>query len=53
MCCLISAFNVKTEVVHGLPVTLGYMGSTAAYGLAYIVALLLVSSFIFSRRDFK
>ena len=49
----LSAFDVKTEVVHGLPVTLGYMGSTAAYGLAYIVALLLVSTFIFSRRDFK
>ena len=49
----LSAFDVKTEVVHGLPVTLGYMGSTAAYGLAYIAALLLVSTFIFSRRDFK
>ncbi len=33
----LSAFDVKTEVVHGLPVTLGYMGSTAAYGVAYIV----------------
>jgi ABC-type transport system involved in multi-copper enzyme maturation permease subunit len=49
----LSAFDVKTEVVHGLPVTLGYLASTAAYGLAYVAALLLVSTFIFSRRDFK
>jgi ABC-type transport system involved in multi-copper enzyme maturation permease subunit len=49
----LSAFDVKTEVVHGLPVTAGYLASTAAYGLAYIAALLLVATFIFSRRDFK
>ena len=49
----LSAFDVKTEVVHGLPVTMGYMSSTALYGLAYVAALLLVSTFIFSRRDFK
>jgi ABC-type transport system involved in multi-copper enzyme maturation permease subunit len=49
----LSAFDVKTEVVHGLPVTMGYMASTTAYGLAYVTALLLVATFIFSRRDFK
>ncbi len=49
----LSAFDVKTEVVHGLPVTMGYLASTAAYGLAYVAALLLVATFIFSRRDFK
>jgi ABC-type transport system involved in multi-copper enzyme maturation permease subunit len=49
----LSAFDVKAEVVHGLPVTLGYLATTAAYGLAYVAALLLVSTFIFSRRDFK
>lgn len=49
----LSAFDVKTEAVHGLPVTAGYLASTAAYGLAYIAVLLLVSTFIFSRRDFK
>jgi hypothetical protein len=27
--------------------------STTAYGLAYIAALLLTATFIFSRRDFK
>ena len=49
----LSAFDVKMEVVHGLPVTAGYMATTVAYGVAYIAALLLVATFIFSRRDFK
>jgi ABC-type transport system involved in multi-copper enzyme maturation permease subunit len=49
----LSAFDVKTEVVHGLPVPMGYLASTTAYGLAYVTALLLVATFIFSRRDFK
>ena len=49
----LSAFDVKTEVVHGLPVTTGYLVTTTAYGLAYVAALLLVATFIFSRRDFK
>jgi ABC-type transport system involved in multi-copper enzyme maturation permease subunit len=49
----LSAFDVKTQVVHGLPVSAGYLGTTALYGLAYVTGLLLVSTFIFSRRDFK
>ena len=49
----LSAFDVKTEVVHGLHVAPGFVASTAAYGLVYIAALLLVASVIFSRRDFK
>jgi len=34
-------------------VTIGYIGSTVLYGLAYVAALLLVATLIFSRRDFK
>jgi len=49
----LSAFDVKTQVVHGLPVPVGYVLATSLYGAAYIAALLLVSTFIFSRRDFK
>jgi ABC-type transport system involved in multi-copper enzyme maturation permease subunit len=49
----LSAFDVKTEVVHGLPVTAGYLLSTALYGVVYIAALVLAATFIFSRRDFK
>jgi Cu-processing system permease protein len=48
-----SAFDVKTEVVHGLPVTMGYVLTTAAYGGLYIGALLIAATLIFSRRDFK
>jgi ABC-type transport system involved in multi-copper enzyme maturation permease subunit len=48
-----SAFDVKTEVVHGLPVTAGYLAATVGYGLAYVTALLIVSMLIFARRDFK
>ena len=48
-----SAFDIKTEVVHGLPVGAGYIAATAGYGLAYIAGLLVVSVLIFSRRDFK
>jgi hypothetical protein len=48
-----SAFDIKTEVVHGLPVAAGYIGTTAGYGFAYIAALLAVSVLVFSRRDFK
>ena len=48
-----SAFDVKTEVVHGLPVPAGYVATTAVYGFAYIAALLVISVLVFSRRDFK
>jgi ABC-type transport system involved in multi-copper enzyme maturation permease subunit len=49
----LSAFDVKTQVVHGLPVAAGYIGATIAYGAAYIAVLLAASIAIFSRRDFK
>jgi ABC-type transport system involved in multi-copper enzyme maturation permease subunit len=49
----LSAFDVKTQVVHGLPVTPGYVMWTVGYGLTYIAALVLASTAIFARRDFK
>ncbi len=49
----LAAFDVKTQVVHGLPVPLSYVAITAAYGALYITALLMASMTIFSRRDFK
>jgi ABC-type transport system involved in multi-copper enzyme maturation permease subunit len=49
----LSAFDVKIQVVHGLPVAAGYIATSAAYGAAYIAALLLAATVIFSRRDFK
>jgi ABC-type transport system involved in multi-copper enzyme maturation permease subunit len=49
----LSAFDIKTQVVHGLPVSSLYLWSTVAYGGAYIAALLLAATVIFSKRDFK
>jgi Cu-processing system permease protein len=48
-----AAFDVKTQVVHGLAVPAGYIATTAAYGALYIGALLVAATLIFSRRDFK
>ena len=49
----LSQFDVKSAVVHGQPVSAGYMGVAIAYGAVYIAMLLVVATVIFSRRDFK
>ena len=49
----LAAFDVKNQVVHGQHVPVAYLTTTAAYGAAYITALLLAGMFIFSRRDLK
>jgi ABC-type transport system involved in multi-copper enzyme maturation permease subunit len=49
----LSQFDVKTEVVHGLPVTMGYMGLSTAYAALYTAMLLTFAVYVFSRRDFK
>jgi len=46
-------FDVKSAVVHGRPVTAGYVAAATAYGALYIGAVLLASVAVFSRRDFK
>ncbi len=46
-------FDVRAQVVHGQPVTAGYMLLTSAYGLLYIAALIVAAVAVFSRRDFK
>ncbi len=49
----LAPFDVKADVVHGIPVPARYIGLTLAYAALYITMLLVISSFIFSRRDFK
>jgi Cu-processing system permease protein len=49
----LAPFDVRTQVVHGLPVPAGYLALTTFYGLLYIGALLVASMAVFSRRDFK
>ena len=48
-----AAFDVKTQVVHALPVPGIYVATTAAYGAVYIGLLLTAAVMVFSRRDFK
>ena len=49
----LGAFDVRMQVVHGLPVSVGYLGLTVAYGALYVAALLAAAIAVFARRDFK
>ena len=49
----LGAFDVTSQVVHGIPVGWRYIAVTSAYGLTYIAILMVISATIFSRRDFK
>jgi ABC-type transport system involved in multi-copper enzyme maturation permease subunit len=49
----LAQFDVKAAVVHGQPVPLGYLAVTMGYAACYIAMLLVISMFVFSRRDFK
>ncbi|MBF0351387.1 MAG: ABC transporter permease subunit [SAR324 cluster bacterium] len=46
-----AAFDIKTEAVHHLPVDSGHLFYAVAYGIAYIIILLIVSAWRFSRTD--
>lgn len=49
----LAPFNIKAEVVHGLPVTLRHVALTLAYAVVYTGILLMAAVATFSRRDFK
>ncbi|MDA1093720.1 MAG: ABC transporter permease [Acidobacteria bacterium] len=49
----LAPFDVKAQVVHAHSVPVGYVLLTSGYAAAYICALLLAATFIFSKRDFK
>lgn len=49
----LAQFDVKAQVVHGQPVSAGYLALACAYAACYVGALLVAAVFIFSRRDFK
>jgi Cu-processing system permease protein len=49
----LSAFDVKSLVVHGQPVPAGLTAINTASAAAYIGVLLIGAALIFSRRDFK
>jgi Cu-processing system permease protein len=48
-----TAFDVKAQVVHALPLPWSYIGITAIYGAVYMTLLLTGAVMIFARRDFK
>lgn len=49
----LAPFDVKAEVVHGLPVAMRHVGLTLLYGVVYSSVVLTAAVAIFRRRDFK
>ncbi|MBI4975245.1 hypothetical protein HZC20_01075 [Candidatus Peregrinibacteria bacterium] len=49
----LSNFNIKGEVVYNIPVSWKFILFSITYGILYIFILLLISTVIFNRRDFK
>jgi ABC-type transport system involved in multi-copper enzyme maturation permease subunit len=49
----LAPFNVRGEVVYGLPVTGSHVTLTLLYAVVYITAVLTAAIAIFRRRDFK
>ncbi|MGA2587452.1 MAG: ABC transporter permease [Candidatus Aminicenantales bacterium] len=45
-------FNLKTEVVHGLPISAAHVLYATAYGVVYAAFVLTLAVLIFRRRDF-
>ena len=49
----LAPLDVKSEVVHAVPVPAGYLLLNTAYAVVYVSVLLAAATFIFMRRDFK
>lgn len=49
----LAPFNVRAEVVYGVPIAASHVGFTLLYAAVYIAALLAAAVAIFRRRDFK
>jgi ABC-type transport system involved in multi-copper enzyme maturation permease subunit len=49
----LASFDVRAQVVHGQPVSAGYLALMTGYGALYIGGLIVAATVIFSRRDFK
>lgn len=48
-----SAFDIKSSVVHGLPVAPGLVASMVGYALVYAASTVALSIAVFARREFK
>jgi ABC-type transport system involved in multi-copper enzyme maturation permease subunit len=49
----LAPFDIKALVVHGQPISAGYVLMTVSYGVVYIAFVLLAAALVFARRDFK
>ena len=49
----LASFDVTSQVVHGLPVTAGYLMVTVGYAFIYIAIVIVAGATVFSRREFK
>jgi len=49
----LAPFDVKAEVVYGMPVAASHVGFTLVYAVVYISLLLTAAMAIFRRRDFR
>jgi hypothetical protein len=49
----LAPFDVKAEVVHGVPVAASHVALTLAYAAVYITMLLTAAMAVFRRKDFK
>ena len=49
----LAPLDIKSEVVHAVPVPATYLLLNTAYAAVYIAILLSASTFVFMRRDFK
>ena len=52
ICPDLSVFNLSQDLLQGIPVTGDYVFAAFGYAMAFIVALLGLSSVLFLRRDF-
>jgi hypothetical protein len=48
-----SEFDIKSQIVHGLPVSAGFIVSMLGYAVIYSASLLGLSVALFARREFK
>jgi hypothetical protein len=49
----LAPFDIKAEVVYGMPVSITHVAYTLGYAVLYIAILLIGAIAIFRRRDFK
>jgi ABC-type transport system involved in multi-copper enzyme maturation permease subunit len=49
----LAPLDIKSDVVHAIPVPTTYLLLNAAYSVVYIAVLVSAATFIFTRRDFK